>query len=991
MALSIYDNIIDLPVDETVEVGDVAFVKENYKFYNFLDLSLEKTYSYTFGGVSSYLKTTDVLVDFIDSSDEFTIDFWTYITENNSYPVFSVEALDYSYTLEDQIGNNLSTYGTVKSLFFSPYDSDLTSEYFYTNYIDVDSIQSSLPDINNPFQIEYWTRATNTAFTVFSSNKTDVNESILQLNNNNIIVNGSTLSGNISYPINEWQFNQLRYDGFDYRFFQDSNEIALTPNYQQIDSAQNLYISSIPVDKNRAFECKVTIPSNPTNGVLFDLGGEINRTLVQIEDNGNTFSIEAGDVSANLKASTSDFPKDDQEHIISWDIQINPGRIRLWIDGQLKISKTIATEIPDAIWANNDRLNSIIEIPNTTSFQSYGCSPYLLGSGKWRVDRFSSISHFLPNTPAITKNGNDLYYFEISIDEVYRFNRLYVGIVKPNTDFRWFARAYANYWNSSWARLYPYRGYRFGFLIDESRNYMYIFFNGYLYSTMSYSQINVSSLKIIFESYYCDINMTAYYHKEDWVYTPYTLARYINTGPEGSYGAKLGNDGVRSLVWPGELVSNLRIYPQTFGSLNDGSFTVGNRRYQSTNSNSNYYSGYLKDFNVTTYDPSHYNQIIDSDSNGFIYSDSINIPTISKQVDSDTKFLLTSNVNGGVILGYRTDGTIIKNGNTIQTADSNLENIWEHNAITYNGSLLRSYKNGQLTFEDSINFKGYSLSDGRLDIGRISVLDYNTASYVSSYYKDNISNFRIRREVIGDSIGFPVPTNQYIENDSDIILTCNASVVENDGVIQNINYVDAVEQSPFSTSTRNWFETGIVSNNIQDIILNDIVPDNQHINYVYDSYYNPNFDAISVLIELQNFDDNGDSIVWTPNIISNPYSSISVKQNRNRFLIEPIPYQDSSYLERFEFIYFDGLLKNNSVPFINSPEENKLYDAIKLGFAYTNENVSLEQNNTIFVSDFYTLIEKDSSIDSEFQNILPIVAEEFSIQLQIFDSIGELS
>jgi len=106
--------------------------------------------------------------------------------------------------------------------------------------------------------------------------------------------------------------------------------------------------------QDTAFSCKVTLPSSPTDGVLFERGGSGTGMIVCIRDSGTYLRARAGSggetvagggtpstanliVGDELISNLSQY-FDDEVHEVCWDVQMgNPGQMRLWIDGDLII------------------------------------------------------------------------------------------------------------------------------------------------------------------------------------------------------------------------------------------------------------------------------------------------------------------------------------------------------------------------------------------------------------------------------------------------------------------------------------------------------------------------------------------------------------------------------------------------------------------------------------------------------------------------------
>jgi len=89
----------------------------------------------------------------------------------------------------------------------------------------------------------------------------------------------------------------------------------------------------------------VYFPENPSDGVLFEKGGDTNGIWLGLRDNGQTLRLRAGngDSAENTLPSdaaildTFDFPRDSKVHTVVAEIgsYLVPG-VRLWIDGENK-------------------------------------------------------------------------------------------------------------------------------------------------------------------------------------------------------------------------------------------------------------------------------------------------------------------------------------------------------------------------------------------------------------------------------------------------------------------------------------------------------------------------------------------------------------------------------------------------------------------------------------------------------------------------------
>lgn len=129
--------------------------------------------------------------------------------------------------------------------------------------------------------------------------------------------------------------------------------------------------------QNIAFSCRVRLPNNLADGLLFEGGAIVYGCWMGLRDGGSTFRLRAGDgttktVSTSntpvLDIDTSTMPMDGELHTITWDIQISPGRIRLWIDGEFIGSETTvgSSNINTDYWAGSNEFSYLVASSNAT-------------------------------------------------------------------------------------------------------------------------------------------------------------------------------------------------------------------------------------------------------------------------------------------------------------------------------------------------------------------------------------------------------------------------------------------------------------------------------------------------------------------------------------------------------------------------------------------------------------------------------------------------
>lgn len=138
------------------------------------------------------------------------------------------------------------------------------------------------------------------------------------------------------------------------------------PNYFRGGAGSNTWAYLVPIgsyiatnststfandlkSNDATFTCRVTFP-NPagqgsSNSVLWASGDQGVGAWLGVTANANVLRLRAGNGSTAIAETggpntaiiqTSDFPTTGETANVTWDIRVNPGRVRLWIDGVFK-------------------------------------------------------------------------------------------------------------------------------------------------------------------------------------------------------------------------------------------------------------------------------------------------------------------------------------------------------------------------------------------------------------------------------------------------------------------------------------------------------------------------------------------------------------------------------------------------------------------------------------------------------------------------------
>ena len=999
-----YNLLSDLP--PVPDVGDNAFVEETSKLYVSLDLSTITSNSFEFYGNNSFLETDGFSSTFTNQNDPWAIEFWSYISDNTDpQPIFSIQKnLDNPvYTFSDVTGTHTLSQTGLEAFNFSPYNNDYTSSIWFDNTPLSTTNSLSGFDYHDEFSISFWSYPTNNSYTLLDLTKTDEDKTTLKITNSTIVDNGVNISigktNNFGYL--NWNHNLLSYDGFDYSLFSNDSSVSLNRSIADIDSNQELQITDFDITSDRGFKCKVNFGTSPTDSTLFEFGEVNNYVKLSLTNNGTVLEFKVYSLSTPLVITTTDFPKDNNTHIVSWDIKINPGRIRLWVDDDLKgEAATSSGPLESNIWAGPNVHSRSLPVTNIYAQNATG-SALADGSGyilqlphqdvRWQ--NFKVVDTGQP----YDRNGDKVYYFEFKVDGYRRntYNAMYPALFDTSVytlghpDFYYTPRMpYTARSNTSFYTAHWYIGSSdvFSVFVSEVEQKVVIYKNGsrHAFRIFSFPTGTSGNTQSFFGWYgrYNDSRFKVIHDPNLWLYGPTHTSfleasvqnlLYGSASPIGGYGFSYEN-GILSDSFSGSLISKLRTYPQTFGSLSSSSFNIGST-YNLSGSTTNPYTGYIKDFEIT---------------------DSLNlsniIPTSPVSSSSSTKFLLNSSTSQEILLDYNTDGQIRKKDtDLISVRDSHQINHWTHTALVYDGTDLNTYEDGILsTTINNFNINGNSLSDGEFNIGTTAIRNINSATYDKKYYTGFIKEFILHDSAYYSDSSFNLRSVNY-EQSNEILLTSTENTVPNNGTtfIKN-GTIEVAAFSPYTADDLGWIENGSViqSNRTVDIVTRSGV---DFISIDVDSYA----PAQSFLVTLNATDQSNNSINWSIDEWQTaPFTQI--KQNNNKILIEPLNI-DSNYNEhRLLDLIVEGSLSNGSIP-VNP--QNNLYDHgnTRLSFTYTNYAMISNMNSSAILDNKFTIDIADSADIALFSGISarpfkqPVdMFIDSGLDIQVFDSPGAL-
>ena len=425
MSLTVVKGFDSLPSLGVVE-DDETVVKDENAIYRFFDLSTITSYSWDFDPADN-LDTGNAFSSLsAGSNDSFSIEFFSNKKSSTDAVIFDAfgprvdSIMDFSAE-----SNSIKIYNTTGAVKYGPYPNNPYSIHLESafDFIAADSSADSL-SLFSPFTIEFWYNKYNSGpkDTIFSF--TDpIGLNVLTLDEDGIIVNGLRHTATNAYTQNTWQHGALTYDGFNYELWKDGDSVALTRPISGIGSTlyehDSGFMTIFTMDRNRSSSWSVRTTMSLTDKTLFYMGSGANRVEVKTINSGANLKLSAG--NANGPSLTVPSPSDGEVHTISWDVQVDPGRVRLWIDSDYQGSNSIATSLPASQWAIVD-ITTRDSIDFTTSTTMIDSSTHSRTDG---AEKFPSQTVF--GHPAFSHNGDGSYNYRTYYPMVMKVRDKYYG------------------------------------------------------------------------------------------------------------------------------------------------------------------------------------------------------------------------------------------------------------------------------------------------------------------------------------------------------------------------------------------------------------------------------------------------------------------------------------------------------------------------------------------------------------------------------------
>ena len=334
MTIIVYDSLGELTTTGRTE-GEEAFVKADNGIYRFFNFSLEQQYSYEFTGIDKF----DVTTPFTNlTQDSFSIEFWALKTKAASSHVFNAFIPRYD-SIYDAQANILSTIGNAATAEISYYaDDSFQSSLHLMNNDDIlitDSAFDSLPEFSS-ITIDYAYNKTSAEKdeTILSISNTETLTQSLVVDADGYVSNGTRYDFVDSELVDQgsWNHNRIVFDGLEYHFYKDSILLADSRTVDWFDSGV-INIANLDLKENASFSFRTTFSADSDSSRVLVLGSEANQVVVKTTNFGDNLVLTSGKKDSSMTVThVIDQPSITDPHVISFDVRLNPGRIRLWVD-----------------------------------------------------------------------------------------------------------------------------------------------------------------------------------------------------------------------------------------------------------------------------------------------------------------------------------------------------------------------------------------------------------------------------------------------------------------------------------------------------------------------------------------------------------------------------------------------------------------------------------------------------------------------------------
>jgi len=461
MTFYVYDSVAQLTSVGSIE-DDIAYVKSDRSFYQFFNFSLITEYSYEFSGADKILKGNEFSGL---PGDSFTLDFWIKKSKNSNSNVFN-SFITRSSSITDEKLHNITAVGSPTAVETNYYEGDQSSIYFPNDadLILINDCFNSLPTFApHSFEYAYFKNGSNKDVTMSIYDNGNTNSLIID--RDGFITNGSAYTfdaGEKSIDDNSWTHNALVFDGFDHKFYKNGQLLPSTRTTDIFDSG-NINLADMDIQKDASFSFKTTFSTASDSSTVLNIGGASNNLKIKSTNFGQNLILTLGSNTDPLSINYNSLSNHTDSHVVSFDVRINPGRIRLWMDSEFVGFDSQATPLLNDRWTTAN-FSPLLEYTNSYQGTIYRSPTMLTSETGNRTDGAQYYSRTMFNGETLEDNADGTFDYHYLYPAVKKMHPKPFGLYSSWGSYGLFHGWHHQSWSryKGWATAYGYQEYQVG-------------------------------------------------------------------------------------------------------------------------------------------------------------------------------------------------------------------------------------------------------------------------------------------------------------------------------------------------------------------------------------------------------------------------------------------------------------------------------------------------------------------------------------------------
>ena len=494
--ISLINDSSALPAGLAAEVGDEAFVRDNSVRYRFVDLSQVSSQSFSFDSNVGVLHDASVTSSF-ESDGKFSLSYWTYLAKQTSSPILSFNQdssqVEVSFTnrgtsdVDGTIDSGHRVYPTSPFLASSfpvrspdsaeiPNDGSIWSGD--SGVVTINKLRGNSSSFDSAVKVPFTIQSFQKDVSSFSGNDRGVNQKdnwglvsidgVIRVSSQEVIWQGvkhrpqndsnSDLQTQIvsERSAQDWAHNGVIHDSnSNLKLYRSEVAYDLVHDERYSHDAGELSIDDFRTDRDAAFKVQAYFPGGTggADAVLFTLGSNPgDKTEIRHDASSGQIEVVCRQLSGSFNASSL---FTGQFRDVAWEIQINPARFSLYVDGIKKLELTNINPLTNYRWAEGAG-TGIANIGVTNS-----------ADVTYQPNHYNSVKAAYNNLIDATRVENGNVFVNTSLNDARTYFKVNTVIPVGSNKFY--------YWENRWTgnNLYSdgkYWTYGYNYIVDARWN-----------------------------------------------------------------------------------------------------------------------------------------------------------------------------------------------------------------------------------------------------------------------------------------------------------------------------------------------------------------------------------------------------------------------------------------------------------------------------------------------------------------------------------------